>query len=92
MAEVTYFKKSDDVEVQAALQKEALKKAIAFRKKVRREMKDLRTKKKELYKELKGNKKDPKYIAAEEAFYFQKAKVDILTKVVNDTVIAAKKA
>jgi hypothetical protein len=67
-----------------------LRKAIEFRKEYRRDMKALEKKKEEIYDKF--GETSQEYIEAEKAYYYDKAKVDVLTSIVKETRQAAKAA
>lgn len=74
---------SEDAEESAKQQADALKRAKAFRKQFRNVMKDLQRKSDAAEDEF-GDSSE-QFVEAEKAYYLQKAKVDLITDVVNTT-------
>jgi hypothetical protein len=90
VGEVTAYEQSDDAEENLAAQEAALDRAKAFRKEYRRTMKDY-LKASEAAEEQFGDTAE-QFIEAERKYYLQKAKVDLITELVQATKKAAAEA
>lgn len=90
VGEVTAYEQSDDAEENLAAQEAALDRAKAFRKEYRRTMKDY-LKASEAAEEQFGDTA-AQFIEAERKYYLQKAKVDLITELVQATKKAAAEA
>jgi AraC-like DNA-binding protein len=90
VGEVTGYEPSDDAEENLAAQEAALDRAKAFRKEYRRTMKDYQ-KASDKAEEQFGDS-STQFIEAERKYYLQKAKVDLITDLVQATKKAAAEA